>query len=146
MVCHLLIRHLDCHPASVTAGRRFVSDALTTWGWRSVGPEPGPRADILLVATELLSNAVKAASAPVVLSVEGHHNRVDISVADDSPEPAVRVPTGIDSPGGRGLLLVDALAEDWGQRRLDDRTKEVWAQVPVPTEATLGLDCTHLPI
>jgi anti-sigma regulatory factor (Ser/Thr protein kinase) len=146
VVCHFLTRRLDCDPVSVGAGRHFVSDALAAWGLSSGGSKAA-RADILLVTTELLSNAVKAASAPaVVLSVEGHRNRVDISVADDSPDPAVRLPTSIDAAGGRGLLIIDTLAEHWGQRGLGDGTKEVWAQVSIPAHSTLGVDCAHLPI
>jgi anti-sigma regulatory factor (Ser/Thr protein kinase) len=143
-MCHRVTTRLDCHPDSVTAGRRFVSDALASWGMIPADAGSAARRDILLVATELLSNAVKAAATPILLSVDAHRNRVDISVTDDNPDPAIRLPTGssIDAPGGRGLLIVDALALHWGQRRLDDRTKEVWAQLSVPDPAALAVDCT----
>lgn len=143
VVCSRVTQELDCDPASVTTGRHFASGALTSWGMSPGVPDHHARADILLVTTELLSNAVKAASKPILLSLEGHRNRVDISVIDDNPDPAVRLPAGIDSPGGRGLLIIDRIADDWGQNARGDGTKEVWAQLAVPAHAALIVDCRH---
>ncbi|GAA1894959.1 hypothetical protein GCM10009753_24800 [Streptantibioticus ferralitis] len=43
-----------------------------------------------------------------------------IEVSDGNPSPARPRPTGITDESGRGLLLVDALAQDWGQPRWQD--------------------------
>lgn len=140
-MCHRVTRQLDSHPGSVTAGRHFAADALASWGLTSAAAEGRARENILLVATELLSNAVKAASGPVTLAVEGHRQRVDIGVVDDSPDLPVLRPTGMDTPGGRGLRIVDALSERWGHRLLDDRSKEVWAHLAIPAHAPLAVNC-----
>jgi hypothetical protein len=51
-------------------------------------------------------------------------------VADSSPaEPRVKDAFGdSDAEGGRGLLIIDALADGWGVRR-ERRQKVVWARV-----------------
>jgi hypothetical protein len=129
----------------VTSGRHFAADALAAWGMSPAEPDPPVRDDILLVTAELLSNAIKACSEAVTLSLEGHYRRVDISVVDDNPALAARLPTSTDTPGGRGLLIVDALSQHWGQRPLDERSKEVWAQVAIPAHAPLAAGCRLAP-
>ena len=61
-MCHRAECQLDCQADSVRAGRYFVVDTLAGWGLDADGPAARTRDDILLVATELLSNAVKAAT------------------------------------------------------------------------------------
>ena len=82
--------------------------------------------DLSMVLDELACNAMRHARPPceVVVSLRG--DRVLIQVSDSSPEPA-RFRDAYDG-GGRGLALIDALADRWGQTRLAGG-KTVWAEL-----------------
>jgi anti-sigma regulatory factor (Ser/Thr protein kinase) len=76
--------------------------------------------DVLLLASELATNAVLHTSGSVALFGWRTRNcEWRVEVTDESPErlpPAVRqLPT---AAGGRGLAIVDTLATHWGQRRI----------------------------
>lgn len=87
---------------------------------------------VLLVLSELLGNAVKAAVGPsVLLRLSWTARRIRIEVEDDSSVvPAPRQATETDE-GGRGLLLVTQLAVRWGSFPIG-RGKCVWAEVALP--------------
>lgn len=83
-----------------------------------------------VVVSELVTNAVVHARSDVdlVLRVDGPRLRVE--VADHGGgRPAVLHPPP-DADRGRGLLLVESLAERWGVRH-DDHSKVVWAELPL---------------
>ncbi|MFF0445294.1 ATP-binding protein [Streptomyces sp. NPDC004609] len=88
-----------------------------------------------LVISELVTNAIRhARGVRVTCSIQTRARAVRIEVGDDGvTEPPVRVRHGgVDEPGGRGLLLVDALSEDWGafRREADEGPGTVvWAVV-----------------
>lgn len=76
---------------------------------------PGEHVDeVLLLASELVTNAVCHGAAPVLLSVTWGDGSVRVEVADQSPARPVLKTVEWDAPSGRGLLLVDGLASDWG--------------------------------
>jgi anti-anti-sigma regulatory factor len=80
-----------------------------------------------LVASELVSNAVQHAHTMVTLRFALSRRYVHIAAWDGSTaEPVVRHPKGDDPAGGRGLLLVEALATHWGSLPADGG-KVVWA-------------------
>jgi hypothetical protein len=91
--------------------------------------------DAILVASELVTNAVLHTSGPVHLTVsrDQHADRARIAVRDLEPDqlPTLRHPAPGDLGGGRGLRVVDALAT-WGTT-VDVAHKEVWAEVPKPS-------------
>jgi anti-sigma regulatory factor (Ser/Thr protein kinase) len=95
--------------SSLSEGRRFVARTLRDWRVNEAHIEP-----VTLVANELLANAiVHAQSAPVLSLVETGPD-LTLRVADDSPSrPVARVAEPEDA-GGRGLMLVEALADRWG--------------------------------
>ncbi len=68
----------------------------------------------LLVANELVANAIVHARSAPVLSLEADGSDLFIRVADDSRSPPVTQPPSTDEWGGRGLILVEALADRWG--------------------------------
>jgi anti-sigma regulatory factor (Ser/Thr protein kinase) len=94
-------------PSSVTDARHFVADSLAAEGC--------PRATVetaKILVSELASNAVVHARSPFQVSVRQHDHSLTVAVADGS---TVRPrPREITSSGGRGLHLVEALANDWG--------------------------------
>ncbi len=92
-----------------------------------------------LLASELVTNAVRAcehlrarADVPAVpvtcvwLTSDGLS--LMIHVWDPSDEMPVHRHSGFDDESGRGLMLVDHLAKDWGAYRKDGG-KVVWAQI-----------------
>ncbi|MEU9131613.1 ATP-binding protein [Kitasatospora sp. NPDC048540] len=107
-------------PAGVGAVRRLLRDALT-----AAGADPDTPC---LLLSELLTNAVlHGAAASVVMELRD--GRVLIVVADHSPAPVERLPESTVRTGGRGLALVEALADVWGVAPFGACGKAVWASV-----------------
>lgn len=91
---------------------------------------PGPaREAAVLLANELVSNAIEHGRGPAYLDAEIGPDRIRIAVADQSPEPPRPSPSvdGLDERG-RGLLMIAALASRWG---FDPRPggKTVWCEL-----------------
>jgi anti-sigma regulatory factor (Ser/Thr protein kinase) len=86
------------------------------------------RDDAVLVADELVSNAIQHGQGPrsCRLALIDDGRGLLVEVTDSGPgAPAVRTP---DATGGRGLLLVDRLTNAWGVRWFGGR-KTVWAEM-----------------
>ena len=90
---------------------------------------------VIDIASELVANAVRYASRPVVLAVELEPDGMRVSVWDDGPGRPRRLPyrPGI-SERGLGLQLVTHLSESWGCQE-DQDGKWVWAHVALPASA-----------
>jgi hypothetical protein len=88
--------------------RRFVRDTLTTWG---VDEHTDTAA---LLISELVTNAVlHARSGPeIVLLFEGTVLRVEVH--DASPVLPARRHYGLQAGTGRGIVLVEEMATQWG--------------------------------
>jgi anti-sigma regulatory factor (Ser/Thr protein kinase) len=109
-------------------------------------------ADAGLVVSELVSNAVMHATGPIRLavSVEGMLRgetvlRVEVFDGDDRVERVVLRHVDAGTLGGRGLRIVNTLAESWGTLRHDDG-KTVWAELLLPGRGIEIAASTHLPI
>ncbi|MFG3015546.1 ATP-binding protein [Streptomyces cinerochromogenes] len=90
--------------------------------------------DVRLCATELLTNVIDhlGEGTPVTVRVIGtaaSEGRTRIEVTDPEPRvsPVLMSATETEE-SGRGLALVDALAERWGVERGPDR-KTVWCEL-----------------
>jgi serine/threonine-protein kinase RsbW len=71
--------------------------------------------DVLLTASEVVTNAVLHGDGPVVCRVWLGVNVVRMEVADDGEGvPRLRGDPVDDGEGGRGLRIVDVLASRWG--------------------------------
>ncbi|MFJ4964028.1 ATP-binding protein [Streptomyces sp. NPDC088729] len=94
---------------SVRTARSVTRAALSTWGVEEVAAQ-----DVLLVVSELVTNAVEHAQPPVCLHVtqSADHRVVCIAVADGGPAPAdlasTPPPESFDE-GGRGRDVIAAL-------------------------------------
>lgn len=84
----------------------------------------------LLVAYELIANAVEHARTPALLTVVLDGAGVHIEVRDTSPAPPRLQPLDPDAVRGRGLQVVDQLTTRWGWAT-DGPGKAVWADVPI---------------
>jgi len=121
----------DCTPPGARRARRLVANRMDVWGYAHGGEA---NEDVTLVVAELAANAVRHGRVRgrcfrVRLVLRAESLRVEVSDArvDRLPAPA-REP----DEGGRGLLLVEALAEGWGtELRPGGTYKTVWAQVRV---------------
>ncbi|MDQ6838125.1 MAG: ATP-binding protein [Actinomycetota bacterium] len=112
-------QHFDGDALSVGAARDFVRACLA---------EAANIEAIVLLVSELATNAVIHAGTSFEVTVVTLGDRIRVTVADSSPDlPARRFAQDTDT-GGRGLHLVDALADDWGVERRDDG-KETWFKV-----------------
>jgi anti-sigma regulatory factor (Ser/Thr protein kinase) len=91
------------------------------------------RDDAILVASELVSNAVQHAgsdpSEEIELVAELRRSELRLVVTDpghSARTPTVRGPEYL-GPGGQGLRVVDALAHRWGRERGGGTV--VWAEL-----------------
>lgn len=83
----------------------------------------------VLLASELVTNAVVHGAGPISLEISSRPGAVRIEVGDASPEvPAVATATDQDT-SGRGLALVQALAVAWGVDRVSGNGKRVWFEL-----------------
>ncbi len=87
-------------------------------------------ADMDLVLTELISNAVRHGGGlrEAQMANTGEHLRL-VAVDGDPRSPAIRA-RRVDQPNGRGMHLIDAIADRWGvYRHHAEVGKRVWADL-----------------
>jgi anti-sigma regulatory factor (Ser/Thr protein kinase) len=95
--------------------------------------------DAVVIVSELLSNALRHArplpSGEIRVAWNRHGDVVEVAVSDggSSTEPRRGRPA-LSSLGGRGLGIVETLADCWGVRREEDATT-VWALLRVARAA-----------
>lgn len=106
---------------SPAAARRVVQDALLRGGLEVLLD------DALLLVTELVTNAVVHAGTEVELHVDIGAGRAHIEVVDHGTGalPSLAGVPASDREGGRGLFLLDAVAQEWGTRHFAGG-KAVW--------------------
>lgn len=119
---------LDYTPVtrSVPLARRRAARLVTEWGYAALA------GDVALVVSELMTNALLHGSLRdrlirVRIGITATALRVEVSDPRGEREPSPREATGEDQ-FGRGLLLVGALADDWGVRPRTGVGKTVWAE------------------
>ena len=99
--------------------------------------------DLLLIVSELLANVAHACVGPIGVHLDVHRTHVLVTVRDDSPAVAAEQRITVSSLGGRGLRIVSALSEKWGQTSYHDGSKQVWAKVRVPARSLFIDRCTR---
>lgn len=119
---------------AVTRCRDFTARALTDWGWLPAdSAEERERADdVLLLVSEIVTNACLHAGGPQELVLRHADGRLRVEVSDGSPElPRSGTPRPAALPGGHGLMVVDRLATAWGFVARPDGVpgKVVWLEV-----------------
>lgn len=90
------------------------------------------REDILLLTTELVTNAVRHGGVgpeqSLSTEVRWWPGRVRVDVTDPSPASDFGARAGEGGHGGWGLYLVDQIAHRWGIKRTPSSTK-VWFEL-----------------
>jgi hypothetical protein len=106
--------------------RRLGREQLRSWRLDSLC-EP-----VELCLSELVTNAMRYGRGPVVgVRLYGTASHLCIEVTDGSPDRPVLGVAGSDDESGRGLVLVEAIAESWGVT--EDGTC-TWCRLSVPEE------------
>ena len=120
---------VDLRPTarSVPTARRVVGELLTAWG------APHDRQDAELLATELVANVVDHAGGESVLTLEVSLSGswLRIAVADGSAVRPVVRELDHQAPRGRGMLIVEAIADRWGAED-HHGGKRVWLELLAP--------------
>jgi len=118
---------LEHGPQGPAQARAAVAQCAQQMGLEQI------RDDLILVVSEMVTNAIRHASPPVCMEIEAGPESVLVSVWDGSPgRPMPRV-ADEEAEGGRGLLLVDLLCSEHGVRP-QPLGKAVWARLPLPGE------------
>jgi len=82
--------------------------------------------DVVLVVTELVTNAVIHAESSSRVAVDLRHGRLRLEVHDESSVMPQRRHLSEDATTGRGLALVESLSASWGASPAPDGGKVVW--------------------
>jgi anti-sigma regulatory factor (Ser/Thr protein kinase) len=121
----------EASPDAPGRARWLVLDALDRWGVE----EGQARDSIVLLTSELVTNAIRHCRRRVELHVHLEGDRLRIEVLDDSPLGPTASDADLLSEKGRGLQIVEMLAAAWGVEPLD-AGKKVWFEVePVVVHA-----------
>jgi anti-sigma regulatory factor (Ser/Thr protein kinase) len=156
-VCRVAHQQFPDEPLAASQARGFVARTLTEWELPALVP------DAQLAVSELVTNAILHARTPIVVTVAVSEGSLELAVTDhDLSTPQLRPqrrdlladldaipPGGEDHPdprheglrygpagsvaAGRGLIILDAIAESWGVTR-HVSSKDVWARLPVPSD------------
>ncbi|MQY14623.1 hypothetical protein SRB5_47910 [Streptomyces sp. RB5] len=123
--CSLSLPH---SPTSVSRARGFTVRTLASWGVSD------PVDDITLCVSELATNALLHGRTPghrfVVRLQLGPALRLEVH--DSNPRPATLRAADPYDPSGRGLFLVNELADRWGCCPRRGPGKAVWAEFDLP--------------
>ena len=128
-----LVVSLPHDPRAPARARRSLEPVATE---RQLDDEFNAR--LALIVTELVTNAVVYGTEPVTPTVSWQPGEVTVEVTDGDPRSeSVRIrevdaPVRGRRPGGRGLTLVAAMADEWGLRR-ERSGKTVWARCTYAT-------------
>ncbi|MFG3495293.1 ATP-binding protein [Streptomyces sp. NPDC047928] len=122
-----VVRRWHRGPRCVGHARALLADVLDDWDLNAIAESA------VLVLSELVTNAVR--HAPVrgrdietrFLRLATHGVRIEVH--DASGVRPERVPPRADLSGGRGLVIVDALADRWGVSDRRGPGKVVWAEL-----------------
>lgn len=114
-------------PRSASAARRFVDETLGRWECDDLLDT------VTLLVSELVTNAVVHARSEIEVGVHLLGDRLRIEVGDSSDNVVRRRAAADDEGSGRGMTMVEALAQAWG---IDARPggKVVWFELPRPDQ------------
>jgi anti-sigma regulatory factor (Ser/Thr protein kinase) len=110
------------HPTSPSAARRFVAETVEKFGCDRHAHLA------VLMANELVTNAVVHAGTPVTVVVQADDEGVRVEVHDQNPRPPLRRIAFGEDEAGRGLAVVESLSTRWGVDALEGG-KSVWFEL-----------------
>ncbi len=120
-------REFPAVPRSVSAARSFVQEIA------SAEQLQVPIDVVALLTSELATNAVVFGNAEVFAVEVGRSRQaaagIRVEVVDGNPTPPVLREPNDGDVHGRGLILVNSLASDWGSYNLPGAKKAVWFEL-----------------
>ena len=119
----------------VARARRFLAEQCRRWRCQDIVE------DVLLVATELVTNALLHAGSRCELRARQASGILRLEVRDAGPGVPDPRAAGTEDENGRGLVLVSALCTAWGVDSGTGPGKLVWAEmmsVPEPDDGPAG--------
>ncbi|MFG2819725.1 ATP-binding protein [Kitasatospora sp. NPDC048365] len=125
---------------AVARSRAFTREVLEEWGWLPAGAPDGQAAepgrwlageDVLLMTSELVTNACLHAEGPYELELRRSGPVLRVEVVDRTERPPVLRTGPAAAPGGHGLRVVDRLAVAWGSEARG-AGKAVWLETVRP--------------
>lgn len=119
------VRRFRREVPEIPRSRRFVAEVLERCGQDASDA-------VLLVASELVTNAVRHGDGDVELRIDVDDEGVRLEVLDDG-HVKVTAPRSVPSPtavGGRGLHLVREVSKRWGSGFDPGGRTMVWAEMP----------------
>ena len=117
--------------------RRWVCERLAAMGL-------DPLSDAVeLLTTEVVTNSLIHAGTPLTLRIHRQGQGVQVEVHDGSPVPPRRQRYSATATTGRGVGLLENLADEWGWRP-EDGGKTVWFRVLKERPAWSPLDLSGL--
>ncbi|MDH6628050.1 anti-sigma regulatory factor (Ser/Thr protein kinase) [Streptomyces sp. LBL] len=126
----------DGQSGVVPLARDFTRQALYAWGWlpSASADQRAAAEDVLLVVSELVTNACLHAEGPDDLRISCDNKVIRLEISDKGTgQPSPRTPHRAGSPGGHGMFIVQRLCLDWGVVRTPGATgKTVWAELGAP--------------
>ncbi|MEU1009598.1 ATP-binding protein [Streptomyces sp. NPDC005890] len=127
---------LEGESGVVPLARDFTRQALYAWGWlpAATADQRAAAEDVLLVVSELVTNACLHAEGPDELRLACDNKVIRLEVSDrGAGQPAPRTPHRAGRPGGHGMFIVQRLCLDWGVLRAPGTPgKTVWAELGAP--------------
>ncbi|MEU4777829.1 ATP-binding protein [Micromonospora sp. NPDC023633] len=112
--------------------RHLVAEGCGRWGLHEL-IEPA-----CIAVTEMVNNVVAHARTGMTVRLAPRDSTLHLAVRDHSPrQPAFTGPAPLDTAGGRGLLLIDAVADSWGSSPVPDG-KVVWCVLDAEDAARHG--------
>lgn len=111
---------------SAAAARRFAEETLQGWGCA------GLIESARLLVSELVVNAVIHAHTPPALRLRYEGTRLRVEVTDGSTTAPRRRPYSPTATTGRGLMILDAVADHWGVE-VGQGSKTVWFELDSTT-------------
>lgn len=166
-MCRHATQPLPAEPHSALAARVFLAECFQAWDLMPLFDDAALALTelvtnaVLHAGTPLVVSVSCAESAvelavfdgnPVLPSVRPHRHDLGRDLAQvltaeaalagavDDRDPRLHVGPAGSVAGGRGLLLVDALAAEWGISPLSDG-KAVWVRSPIPRALAYADDC-----
>jgi anti-sigma regulatory factor (Ser/Thr protein kinase) len=79
-----------------------------------------------VLISELVTNALRHGRGLITMSVDRDERSITVRVTDEGPQVPVVRDHDLTALSGRGLQLVEALAEGWGTERAVGGGKVVW--------------------
>lgn len=132
---------LAARPSASRDARRWVAERLAELRLEPLGDA------VELLTSEVVTNALIHTGTAMVIRLAPSGTGVEVEVHDGSRLPPARRHYSATATTGRGVEVLDSLADEWGWRTDDEgktvwfrvlRVREVWA--PMDTDGLLSED------